>query len=176
VTYRHAMKSLRKYALGFVLGTAILAATAQAAPVGPEPVGNSPDLWATVNVCDTHAHPDTLGIRASMPGSGREREEMFMRFSVQYYGADRRWHRAGRRSVSDFIDLGSGDARARQGGWTVRFSRRTPRPQFLRGAVVFEWRVHGHAVRRAKVVTESGHPSSTGADPKGFSAGTCRLN
>jgi hypothetical protein len=155
---------------------AVFAVAAHGAPVGPEPVGNSPDLWATVNVCDTRAHPDTLGIRASMPGSGRAREEMFIRFSVQYYGADRRWHRAGRRSVSDFIDLGSGDARARQGGWTVKFSRRSARPQFLRGFVVFEWRVRGHAVRRAKVVTESGHPSSVGADPKGFSAATCRLD
>jgi hypothetical protein len=172
----HAMHRLRIYTTAFVLGSALFGAAAHAAPMGPEPVGNSPDLWATVNVCDTRAHPDTLGIRASMPGSGRAREEMFARFSVQYYGADRRWHRAGRRSVSDFIDLGSGSVRARQGGWTVRFSRRTARPQFLRGFVTFEWRVRGRVVRRAKVVTESGHPSSTGADPKGFSAATCRLN
>jgi hypothetical protein len=169
------MKKLRRYTSAFALGAALLAASAQGAPGGPEPIGNSPDLWATVNVCDTRAHPDTLGIRASMPGTGRDREEMFMRFAVQYYGADRRWHRAGRRSVSDFLDLGTGTARARQAGWTVKFSRRSLRPQFLRGLVVFEWRTHGHVLRRAKVVTESGHPSSTGADPKGFSAATCRL-
>ena len=170
------MLRLRTYTAALVLAAAVLAGAAQAAPVGPEPVGNSPDLWATVNVCDTRGHPDTLGIRASMPGSGRQREEMFMRFAVQYYGADRRWHRAGRRGVSDFIDIGSAAARARQGGWTVRFSRRTQRPQFLRGSVTFEWRVRGRVVRRARVVTESGHPSSAGADPKGFSAATCRLN
>ena len=170
------MNRLRTYTAALVLGTALFAAAANGSPVGPEPVGNSPDLWATVNVCDTHVHPDTLGIRASMPGSGRQREEMFMRFSVQYYGADRRWHRAGRRSLSDFIDVGSATARARQAGWTVRFSRKTQRPQFLRGFVVMEWRVRGRVVRRAKTVTEAGHPSSTGADPKGFSAATCRLD
>lgn len=170
------MLRLRTYTVALVLAATLSGGAAQAAPVGPEPVGNSPDLWATVNVCDTRSHPDTLGIRASMPGSGRQREQMFMRFSVQYYGADRRWHRAGRRSTSDSIEIGSGAARARQGGWTVRFSRRTQRPQFVRGFVTFEWRVRGHVVRRAKVITESGHPSSVGADPKGFSAATCRLN
>ena len=169
------MLRLRTYTVALVLAAA-LAGAAHAAPVGPEPVGNSPDLWATVNVCDTRGHPDTLGIRASMPGSGRQREQMFMRFSVQYYGADRRWHRAGRRSTSDFIELGSAASRARQGGWTVRFARKTRRPQFLRGFVTFEWRVRGRVVRRARAATESGHPSSVGADPKGFSAATCRLN
>ena len=29
------------------------------------------DLWATVNVCDTAAHPNEIGIRASMPGGKR---------------------------------------------------------------------------------------------------------
>jgi hypothetical protein len=169
------MLRIRTYTAAIALGAAVFAGVAEGAPGGPEPVGNSPDLWATVNVCDTRSHPDTLGIRASMPGSGRQREQMFMRFSVQYYGADRRWHRA-RRALSDYIELGSAAVRARQAGWTVRFSRRSQRTQFLRGYVVMEWRVRGRVVRRAKVVTEPGHASSVGADPKGFSAGTCRLD
>jgi len=170
------MSRLRKHTTALVFVSLVFAGAAWGAPVGPEPVGNSPDLWATLNLCDTRAHPDTLGIRASMPGSGREAEEMFMRFSVQYFGADRRWHRAARRGVSDFIDVGSGAVLARQAGWTVRFSRGSPRPQFLRGSVSFEWRLHGHRVRRAKAYTEAGHPSSTGAEPKGFSSATCRLD
>jgi hypothetical protein len=170
------MRRIRIHTAALVLASLALAAAASGAPVGPEPLGNSPDLWATVNVCDTHAHPDTLGIRASMPGSGREGEEMFMRFSVQYFGADRRWHRAGHRGISDFIDVGSAVGRARQAGWTVRFARRTQRPQFLRGFVTVEWRLHGKRVRRAKIYTEAGHPSSTGADPKGYSSATCRLD
>ena len=42
-------------------------------------------LWATINVCDTAKHPDTIGIRASMPGSGTKGERMYMRFQVQYF-------------------------------------------------------------------------------------------
>ena len=39
------------------------------------------DLWATVNVCDTAAHPDEVGIRASMPG-GKRGTRLQMRFRV----------------------------------------------------------------------------------------------
>ena len=42
-------------------------------------------LWATVNVCDTVGHPDSIGIRGSMPGSGDKAELMFMRFQVQVF-------------------------------------------------------------------------------------------
>src|SRR5689334_5834249 len=48
-------------------------------------VDESPYLWATINICDTAKHPDTIGIRASMPGSGKAKERMYMRFQVQYW-------------------------------------------------------------------------------------------
>src|SRR4051812_7000139 len=47
------------------------------------------DLWATINVCDTKKHPDMLGVRARMPGTGK-RERMFMRFTAQFR-KDGRW-------------------------------------------------------------------------------------
>ena len=53
--------------------------TALAAP-------KSPDLWATVNICDTLRHPDQMGVRASMPGDGTH-ERMFMRFRAQFLNA-----------------------------------------------------------------------------------------
>jgi hypothetical protein len=154
---------------------ALSAGVAGAVPQRPEPDERSRDLWATVNVCDTPAHPDTMGIRASMPGTGRAKHDMFMRFTIQYRAADRRWRRVSRRGTSDFIYVGSGAARARQGGWTVRFARSTPRPQLLRGVVSFYWRGRGKIFRRTRVVTEGDHPTTAGADPRGFSAATCRL-
>ena len=42
-------------------------------------------LWATVNVCDTIAHPNVIGIRGSMPGADNTREQMYMRFRVQFF-------------------------------------------------------------------------------------------
>ena len=42
------------------------------------------DLWATINICDTEAYPNVLGVRASMPGN-RTRQKMWMRFRATYY-------------------------------------------------------------------------------------------
>ena len=47
--------------------------------------------WATVNVCDTVGHPDGIGIRGSMPGTGDRDDELFMRLQVQYRRSDGTW-------------------------------------------------------------------------------------
>src|SRR5262249_47040408 len=84
-------------------------------------------LWATVNVCDTGGHPDSIGIRGSMPGSGNRAESMFMRFQVQYYtAADKTWHNLGPDADSGFVAVGSGKYRTRQSGQT--FTITPPRP------------------------------------------------
>ena len=69
------------------------AAPATAASRQADPILHDKRLWATVNVCDTVGHPDSIGIRGSMPGDGDKTEVMFMRFQVQLFGAaDARWH------------------------------------------------------------------------------------
>ena len=35
---------------------------------GASPASATRHLWATVNVCDTAAHPDMMGVRGRMPG------------------------------------------------------------------------------------------------------------
>ena len=136
----------------------------------------SKDLWATVNVCDTPEHPNTVGIRGSMPGSGDRDERMFMRFQLQYYRAsDKQWHNIGTGGDSGFMPVGSGRYKARQAG--RNFTVRPPRVGgfILRGAVTFEWREDGEVVRRARKRTRSGHPGTKGADPAGFSASKCEV-
>jgi hypothetical protein len=133
-------------------------------------------LWATVNVCDTADHPDTVGIRGSMPGSGDPKERMTMRFQLQYFkAADKRWHNIGPTGDSGRIAVGSGKYRARQTGRDF-----TVRPPGiggfqLRGAVTFEWRRGHKLVRRVRERTRSGHPGTAGADPDDFSAATCTV-
>lgn len=136
----------------------------------------SPLLWATVNVCDTTAHPDTIGIRGSMPGHGDPNEHMFMRIQLQYYAAtDASWHNVGPTGDSGFIAVGSGKYKARQAG--RYFTVKPPDSGYytLRGAVTYEWRVAGDVVKRARRRTTSGHPSTSGADPHGFTAANCIL-
>lgn len=169
---------------GAGLAAALIALLAPAATVSARPAASAhqapsrpPLLWATVNVCDTVAHPDTLGVRGSMPGTGVGREEMFMRFQAQYFSQDDQlWHNLGAGGDSDFVAVGRATYRARQAGRLFIFQPPAAgATQLLRGVVTFEWRQGGNVVRRARMRTTAGHRSAAGADPKGYSAATCTL-
>ncbi len=160
-----------------LLGAVALALIPSAASAA---ASKQPAPWATVNVCDTAKHPNAIGVRASMPGARRARVRMFARFRVQWKDpADRRWHNLllGRRGDSGYVALGraSADVR-RQSGQIFRFEAPEPgRTQLLRGRVDFQWRIGKDVVRRATAITERGHRSAAGSDPKGYSAATCTL-
>ncbi len=154
-----------------------LAAPSTAAAQSSKTIDKSRHLWATVNICDTDRYPDRMGVRASMPGSGKRRERMYMRFRMQYFSTtenvwknftssafDSRWQR-----------VGSGRYKARQSGWTFpRLKLRPDQSYELRGVVRFEWRRGRRVVRKAVKSTRRGHRTAV-ADPKGFSATTCRV-
>ncbi len=134
--------------------------------------------WATVNVCDTPDHPDAIGVRGSMPGTGDRADELSMRFELQFMRRrDGRWMRVGRGGDSGVIDVGHGDARTRQAGRTFTVAPPAEgRPaHLLRALVTFEWRRDGALVRRARRVTQGLRPATPGADPPGFSAATCSI-
>ena len=134
-------------------------------------------LWATVNVCDTKAHPNAIGIRASMPGTGVRRQRMYMRIQVQFFRAsDGKWHDLGSDGDSGFFTVGSARFRRREAGRTFTLGTPPAGSQYrLRGAVTFEWRRGDEVVRRAKRITKGGHRGTSGSDPKGFSAAECRV-
>jgi hypothetical protein len=143
----------------------------------PPSLFDSPLLWATVNVCDTKASPDTIGIRGSIPGSGVRGERMFMRFRVQYFSqSEKRWHNITQGADSGWIAVGSARYKARQAGWSFRFAAPTDgSTELLRGAVTFEWRKGPVVVRHVRKRTTSGHASAVGADPAGYSAAVCEI-
>jgi hypothetical protein len=157
-------------------GALVFASPAAAAPGGAFALREAL-LWATINVCDTVGHPDGVGLRGSMPGSGDRRDTMWMRLQLQYMGGDGRWRGIGGSGDSGFLALGRGDARVRQAGRT--FTVTPPgegRPAFaLRGLVTFEWRRDKTVRRRARRATQGGRPGTPGADPPGFSAATCSV-
>jgi hypothetical protein len=125
-----------------------------------------------VNLCDTAKHPDAIGIRASMPGTPRG-AKLSMRFRVQFKtgsgtwrdvdGADSGWRAVGRARGS-----------AVESGWSFSFAQPMS-PVALRGVVRYRWRKGDVLPRTAELATESGHRSSAGADPAGYSAATCVL-
>jgi hypothetical protein len=137
-----------------------------------------PSPWATVNVCDTAGHPDGIGVRAWMPGTGDRRDELFMRLQLQFLRrSDGTWHALGGSGDSGFIDIGNGVARGRQTGRTFTLSPPADgQPAFvLRGVATFEWRRDGAVVRRARRATTDGHDGTPGADPEGYSSPTCSI-
>ncbi len=156
--------SLRKTLLTALLGILLAPAAAHAK--------DDPDLWATVNVCDSAKRPDTIGVRASMPGMPRG-ARLSMRFNVQYRddagawndvdGADSGWH-----------VVGAGKGLPVESGWSFTFAKPNG-SVVLRGVVRFRWRKGDALPRMAQLPTEAGHRSSAGADPSGYSAATCAL-
>jgi hypothetical protein len=175
-TLRTARRSITR-SLSAVLLVLLAAAPAAGAAKKAPGIEQSKRLWATVNVCDTLKAPDTIGIRASMPGSGIAKERMFMRFQVQFLrDTDNAWHNLGADGDSGFLPVGSARYQRREAGRNFTLAAPQPGATFrVRGVVTFEWRRGDEVVRRARKRTRSGHAGTTGADPKGFSAAECRI-
>jgi hypothetical protein len=154
---------------GLVLVLAALAFPAAASAA-------QPDVWATVNVCDTAKHPNALGVRASMPGARRKSVKLYMRFRIEWKDpSDGLWHNTIGFGDSGFIDIGRPKSGLRrQAGYLFPLEKPSA-PLRLRGKVDFEWRIGKHVVRRKRAHTEKGHRSGAGSDPKGHSAATCLL-
>jgi hypothetical protein len=131
-----------------------------------------PQPWATVNVCDTAKQPDTVGIRASMPGSPRG-VRLSMRFRVQYKVDEDTWADVDG-ADSGWRLLGTAKGVPVESGWSFSFTKPS-KPVTLRGVVRFRWRKGDALPRSAEAATEAGHRSAAGSDPAGYSAATCSL-
>jgi hypothetical protein len=131
--------------------------------------------WATVNVCDTAAAPNTIGIRAWMPGSSSGKQQRSVRFIVQYLTKDNHWEAVAAGVDRRYVPAGTGRKPVELG----RSFRIDPMPGEhvrLRGRVIFKWRAHNVVVHKVAVLTTRGHRSSAGADPADFSAPDCLVS
>ena len=154
-----------------------LAALATAAAPAAADARRPPEVWATVNVCDTQEQPDAIGIRGSMAGLTRY-SRMYMRFRVQFQDDTGRWRtlRNGPLSDSGWERIAAGRRGEHDAGWSFQFKPpATGGAHVLRGLVSFQWRRGRHVIRRARAYTEAGHPGTAGADPPDFSAETCEI-
>jgi hypothetical protein len=159
--------------LAILLAAALLAALPSAAhSAGPTPAH---EPWATVNVCDTMAHPNQVGIRGSMSGLAR-RTRMYMRFRVQFRTDAGKWRTIASGADSRWDRVATGRRGDHDAGWTFEFKPPVAGgAHVLRGLVSFEWRRAHRVVVRDRVFTDDGHPDTAGADPTDFSAATCEI-
>ena len=140
-------------------------------------------LWATVNRCDTPTSPNTIGVRASMPGT-KYRSRLYMRFRVQFWSATRQTF-VDTDSSSRWLRVGEGRAASTQSGFNFRFDDPPEGEQFvLRGVVQYRYTAlrrgkGGKGRRRWRVVkqyerlTRSGQRNVQSADPAGSSFAMC---
>lgn len=136
----------------------------------------SPQLWATIDVCNPADAPDMVGVRGSMPGDGRSNEIMYMRFRLQYMNATtKHWVDLTTEASSGFVAVGRAKS-TRQAGRSFQLIPVPGKPAFaLRGVVSFQWRRGATVVNSASRPTTAGRQSLAGADPAGFSAATCSI-
>ncbi len=127
-------------------------------------------LWATVNICDTKHHPNTIGIRAQMP-SLPFAASLSVNVQVDY------WSTSAKRflpdpGVSRSMLLGDQANEISQGGANFRFAP----PVVLSGTVTFEWKLAGKTIGRATRLTGHGYKGVQAGDPAGYSTATCRMS
>jgi hypothetical protein len=182
-------------------------ARSQAQPVTTGPsygiatASGTPRLWATVNICDTAASPDSMGIRAGMPGN-TSGQRMFMRFRAEYWSRSLQdWAPvSGAGGQSPWVYAGPARFESRQAGWTFHFAPPPAGVTFtMRAIVEFEWRKRSpvrttrrkHAYRRGRAArhkrfrsrvvrsvtrtTETGIRGVDGGDPAGTSKAMCLI-
>src|SRR5690349_23185273 len=105
----------------------------------PASAARSKNLWATVNVCDTKASPNAMGVRARMPGDGR-RHAMFMRFTAQFKTGSK-WRQVSGKGASRWLYAGSSLFRTQELGYTFSFDAPKAGGSYhMRGLVQFQWR------------------------------------
>lgn len=164
----------------------VLPALVLAALAPPAGAAAAPRQWATVNVCDTPAAPDAMGVRGGMEGTGRPRR-LYMRFRAQYLpaGGDR-WRAVRGAGSSPWVFVGKVRKGSEQAGWTFAFDTPAPAAGFLvRGLVEFQWRArrrrgprkraHWVVVKRRRAVTRAGLDDVDGGDPPGTSRASCLI-
>ena len=147
------------------------------APASAAPVKN---LWATVNRCDTPASPNTVGIRASMPGT-KTRSRLYMRFRAQFWSVIRQSF-VDTDSSTRWLRVGTGRPAATQSGFNFQFDDPPEGQQFvLRGVVQFRYtaprrragRTRWRVVRQHERITRSGQTGVQAGDPPGASYAMC---
>lgn len=132
----------------------------------------SPELWATIDVCNPPDQPNTVGIRGSMPGDHQSHDKMYMSFRLQYLSTTTmQWVDLLSGETPSFVAVGNGAA-ARQDGRSFKLVPGKS-ASTLRGVVDFQWRRGSTVLLSVSRPTTAGRDSLAGADPAGFSAASC---
>jgi hypothetical protein len=156
-------------------GTAGVGASGKHTTAAERALLNSPQLWATIDLCNPPDQPDTVGVRGSMPGDEHSKDQMYMSFRLQYMNATTKQWVDLSNTTPSFVAVGAAKS-ARQGGSSFELKPVAGNQGFtMRGVVSFQWRRGSTVEYTVSRPTTAGHQSLTGADPAGFTAATCQI-
>jgi hypothetical protein len=126
----------------------------------------SPQLWATVNICDTRR--DMIGIRGQMPALGFT-AGLYMTVTVDYWRGNRP---ARVRGAKKTIHVGTPAKGLYQAGADFRFR---PHAGLLSGTITFGWRRAGKLLGSATRRTTRGHHNVHFSKPPRYSVARCAI-
>lgn len=134
---------------------------------------HSRQLWTTVNVCNTSANPDRIGIRGQMPALGFS-ARLSMTIQVDYWDAAAKAFRPVPGPTGHAkVNLGTVLDGLEQGGHTFQFPAGTG---LLSGTITFQWRRGGKVIGHATKLAIGGHRGVGGGDPPHHSGATCTIS
>jgi hypothetical protein len=173
--YRELVRRLGVAAFSSLVLLQIGVGTDAAGAARAQTLLGSPLLWATVDQCTSAPGADVVGLRGSMPGTGRRAERMLMRFRLEYRGQKGNWHFL-KGADSGFVDAGSARYVSRQAGRDFHFASMPASQTVLRGVVTFDWRLGAMTIHHARLHTTGEREVGAGAVPPGYSAAHCALS
>jgi hypothetical protein len=139
-------------------------------PAGKAGHERSTGLWATVNICNTRRHPDTIGIRAQMPALGFA-TTMEMVVTLGYYTTKTASFKPLATS-STSLKLGQASTGYHQDGVTFTIKP----PAMLNATVQFTWSIGSKVLGTTTRTTVSGRKGVQQGDPPGYSSDICRIS
>lgn len=131
----------------------------------------SSSLWATVNICNSKTHPDTLGIRGQMPTLGFA-SWLSMSIQLNYYSKTKKRFVPAPSAGQKLIRLGRLSTGLQQDGATFAFK---PHAGLFNATVQFIWRRSGKLLGQTTKTTTAGHPNADFGSPAHYSARQCRI-
>lgn len=133
---------------------------------------SSRSLWTTINICNSRAYPDSLGVRGQMPALGFA-AVLSMRIQIDYYSApQKRFVPIQSSTATRQISLGRWSSNLQQAGGVFPFK---PHAGLLRATVQFTWMRSGKVIGQTVRQTTAGHKDADFASPPHYSAAQCQI-
>jgi hypothetical protein len=132
---------------------------------------HSPNLWATVNICNTRHHRYVLGIRTQVPALGFS-SSISVRVRVTYWNG-KKFKLDPNPGASKLLPIGVATNGTRQAGWNFQFGKNAG---LLGGRAIFTWVRAGKTIGTITEKTTGGHGTQVkGAAPPGHSEASCKI-